>query len=346
MSNNRPRAVDPNKGDDALNVADFKIDDILNVPGDQLLAEVAEDFGDPAFLAAQFDSIALSTVSSRDGSGVNRRGAAATVPVQPAATGAASVRAFPRPPQWSFFRAALATLAEPLAVPLRRRIFFGTCATLLLVAILTPGIYPLVVNRPADRINTLSQEEPLAQLPAPTSSGPLLTRNPAPVGPSGQSPVAVEAARVLQQPSSPERKQLGTVSDGSEQAAGLVANRRAPPPPSESVAARGRAPQIATASPGIEGVPPAAKPRVTEGGGFSVQLSAPQSEAGALSTLRAFKSKYAVLKGHEPVIRRKDEGERGVTYTVQVGPFESRDDADQLCKQLKTAGGICFVIRN
>ena len=346
MSNNRRRAVDSNlKRNEALNVADFKIDDILNVPGDQLLAEVAEDFGDPAFLAAQFDSIALSPVSSRDSSGVNRRRAAATVPVQPAAPGAASVRAFQRPPLWSFFRVALATLAEPLVVPLRRRIFLA-CATLLLVAVLTPGIYPLVVNRPAERFNTFSQDEPLAQLPAPTSSGPLLTRNPAPVEPAGESPVAVEAARVLPQPSLPERKQLGTVSGGGEQDAGVVANRRGPPPPSASVAARGRAPQIASASPGIERVPPAAKPHVTEGGAFSVQLSAPQSEAEALTTLRTFKSKYAVLKGHEPVIRRKDEGERGVTYTVQVGPFESRDDADQLCKQLKTAGGICFVIRN
>src|SRR5262249_56363902 len=64
------------------------------------------------------------------------------------------------------------------------------------------------------------------------------------------------------------------------------------------------------------------------------------------TTWRNFKSKYGVVKGHEAVIRRKDEGERGVTYTVQVGPFESRDDADQLCKQLKTAGGICFLVRD
>jgi cell division septation protein DedD len=85
---------------------------------------------------------------------------------------------------------------------------------------------------------------------------------------------------------------------------------------------------------------------VTEGDGFFVQLSAPNSEAEARSTLRALKSKYAVLKGHELEIRRKDEGERGVIYTVQAGPFDSRDDADQLCKQLKIAGGICVVTRN
>jgi hypothetical protein len=76
--------VDPKReGDEALNVADFKIDDILNVPGDQLLAEVAEDFGDPAFLAAQFDLIALPAVSSHNPSRFNRAGAMATFPAQP-----------------------------------------------------------------------------------------------------------------------------------------------------------------------------------------------------------------------------------------------------------------------
>src|SRR5262249_30840910 len=126
MSNNRPRAVDTkHKSYEALNVADFKIDDILNVPGDQLLAEVAEDFGDPAFLAAEFDSIALPAVSGHDRGSVNRGGAMATFRVQPA-PGAASARAFPRPPRWSFSRAALAILAEWPAVPLRRRIFLGT----------------------------------------------------------------------------------------------------------------------------------------------------------------------------------------------------------------------------
>jgi hypothetical protein len=186
MSNNRPRAVDPKrKSDEALNVADFKIDDILNVPGNQLLAEVAKDFGDPAFLAAQFDSTALPAVSGHDRGGVNRDAAVTTFSVWPAALGAASVRAFSRPPpaaRWSFFRAALAILAEWLVVPLRRRIFLGMFATLLLVVALTPGIYPLLVNRSDDRMTTLSQDDPLTQLPAPTLSRPLPTENPAPVG--------------------------------------------------------------------------------------------------------------------------------------------------------------------
>src|SRR5262249_28436560 len=165
----------------------------------------------------------------------------ATFRVQPA-PGAASARAFPRPPRWSFSRAALAILAEWPAVPLRRRIFLGTFATLLLVAALTPGIYPLLVNRSADRMTAVSQDdprdEPLTEFPAQTSSGPLRTMYPVPVGPAGQSPVAPEKAQALQPPPSVERKQLGAVTGGSDQAAGSVPDRQVSPLPNASVALR------------------------------------------------------------------------------------------------------------
>jgi hypothetical protein len=347
MSNNTPRAVDSkHKPDEALAVADFKIDDILNVPGDQLLAEVAEDFGDPAFLAAEFDSIALPAMSTHDMSRVNRRGTMATLRVQPAAPGTASVRAFPRSPRWSFFGATLAILAERPVVLLRRRIILGTFATLLLMAALAPSIYPLLVNRSADRITTASQDKPLTQLPAATSSGPLSTKNPAPGGLGSQSPVAPEPTHVSPQPSPAEEKPLRTVTEENNRAAGLLAGRQVSPLPSEPVASRARAARTAAGPPAIAGALPAAKPPVTARDGFFVQLSSPKSEAEALSALRALKSEYAVLKGYELEIRRKDEGERGVIYSVQVGPFESHDDAEQLCEQLKTAGGICFVTRN
>ena len=347
MSNNGPRAVDPKrKGDEALNVADFKIDDILNVPGDQLLAEVAEDFGDPAFLAAQFDSIALPAVSGHNRSGVNWSGAMASFPALPAAPGAASARAFSRPPPAaprSLSRAALAILAEWLAVPLRPRIFLGTFATVLLVVALTPGIYPLLVNRSTDRMTTLSRDEPLVQLPAPTLSEPLPTRNPDPAAPADQSPEEAKRA-ASQQAVSAERTQFRMGPDGRDHVAGLLPDRRVSALPNASGAPHASGPQVAAAAPATARA--AAKPRVTEGDGFFVELSAPRTAAEAQSILQALKSKYAVLKGHEPVIRRKDEGQRGVIYAVQLGPFVSRDDANQLCSQLKTAGGVCFVTRN
>src|SRR5262249_24838951 len=257
---------------------DFKIDDILNVPGDQLLAEVAEDFGDAAFLAAQFDSIALPAVSSHDTSGVGRGGAMTTFAIQPAAPDAASVRACPRPSLRAVSHAAVAMLAEWPAVPLRRHVFFGTVATLLLVAALTPRIYPLLVNRSADGTATVSQNdrqndqqnEPLTQFPAPTSSAPSPTRYPARPELPGNSPMAPETPHLLQQQPRAEPQQLRRRADGSDQAAGPRTNREVSALPRAPVAPRAPAPQIAAAAPATAPAPAAAKPRVTEGDGFFV----------------------------------------------------------------------------
>ncbi len=76
-----------------------------------------------------------------------------------------------------------------------------------------------------------------------------------------------------------------------------------------------------------------------------VQLSAQKTEAEAQSAFRAAQTKYSVLGGHQPLIRKKDQGDRGVFYAAQVGPL-AREEANQLCESLKSAGGNCFVQRN
>ena len=145
--------------------------------------------------------------------------------------------------------------------------------------------------------------------------------------------------------------------------------RAAPPPPRQSAASR-EAPsprdttQTATGSAG--GAPMSIMPGATEeaptrvataappqtrsseggGGGYVVQLSAQKTESEAQASFRAMQSKYSALNGQQALIRRKDQGERGVFYAAQVGPFGSRDEATQLCESLKSAGGSCFVLRN
>jgi SPOR domain len=58
-----------------------------------------------------------------------------------------------------------------------------------------------------------------------------------------------------------------------------------------------------------------------------------------------YQTQYSILAGYQLLIRKKDQGERGVFYAAQLGPF-SRDDANQLCNKLKSAGGTCFIQRN
>jgi cell division septation protein DedD len=83
-----------------------------------------------------------------------------------------------------------------------------------------------------------------------------------------------------------------------------------------------------------------------ESGGYVVQLTAQRSEAEAQTSFRNLQVKYPVLSGRQPLIRRKDQGDRGIFFAAQVGPFGAKSDADQLCEQLKSAGGSCFVQRN
>ena len=101
----------------------------------------------------------------------------------------------------------------------------------------------------------------------------------------------------------------------------------------------GRGVPVATA-------PKAAAPRAVEAGAFVVQLSAQRSEAEAQAAFRTLQTKYAVLSGRDPLIRRKDLGEKGIFFAAQVGPFGVKSDADQLCETLKAAGGACFVQKN
>src|SRR5215471_6551375 len=193
MSNQKPRTVDSrHKRDEALNLADFKIDDILNVPADRLLAEVAEDFGDPAFLAVEFDSIALPVMSSYHDSAVNPDEAAAASPVRQATPDIASFGAFyERSPatKWSFQRALLAS-AQRLRVPLRGHALLAGCAALLLVTVLAPGLYRLLVEPLGDQMAAAPQGDPSRHSQMPTALRPSTATNPAPAGSAEQTPAA------------------------------------------------------------------------------------------------------------------------------------------------------------
>jgi len=200
----------------------------------------------------------------------------------------------------------------------------------------------------------------------PGSGGPLVGAFPS----SGASPSAsptslAEPKRVRtvtiradQGVSSPDRTALPSVPPRAapptqRQVAAVPVAPAAPPPPVSQVpqAPPGSAGAPLSIAPSgmaaTDPAPPARAPaRAAEAGGFVVQLSAQKSEAEAQASYRAMQAKYAVLNGYQPLIRRKDQGERGVFYAAQVGPFGSKDEASQLCDSLKSAGGSCFVLRN
>jgi SPOR domain len=85
----------------------------------------------------------------------------------------------------------------------------------------------------------------------------------------------------------------------------------------------------------------------TSGGGYAVQVSSHRSEHEAQSSFRALQAKYPnLVGGRGPIIRRADLGAKGIYYRAMVGPFDSADQATDLCTNLKAAGGSCLVQKN
>jgi cell division septation protein DedD len=82
-------------------------------------------------------------------------------------------------------------------------------------------------------------------------------------------------------------------------------------------------------------------------GGYVVQVSAERSDAKAQSSFKTLQSRYPhVLGDRSPLIRRVELGKKGIFYRAQVGPFDTVEQAKQLCARLKSAGGHCMVQKN
>jgi hypothetical protein len=101
------------------------------------------------------------------------------------------------------------------------------------------------------------------------------------------------------------------------------------------------APAPAEHAPKLASVSPAAS------GGWSVQVSSQRSEAEAQASFRSLQGKYPrELGDRDAFVQRADLGEKGIYYRTMVGPFGSKADADQFCKNLQTAGGQCNIHKN
>jgi hypothetical protein len=114
--------------------------------------------------------------------------------------------------------------------------------------------------------------------------------------------------------------------------------RRAPAPP----------PQVAKAPPPAppRAAPAAAPPPAANtGAGYVAVLSSQKSRMDALKAFADLQQKYGeALSGRVPDVQEANLGEKGIWYRVVVGPPGSRDAANGVCSQLKTAGyGSCWV---
>ena len=182
---------------------------------------------------------------------------------------------------------------------------------------------------------------------------PGTTPTPAPV-PAGVAASANEPRRIRTIPIRSD--QLATSPPAAEIQPQTAAPARPTrqPTPAAAPAASGNAP-LSLNPQGAAAAPRAPKQTHTAAataeaaptGAYVVQIAANKTQEEASAAFRSAQAKYPdVLGSRKLMIRKKEIAGKGTFYGAQVGPFASREDATQLCENLKSAGGTCIVQRN
>ena len=134
-----------------------------------------------------------------------------------------------------------------------------------------------------------------------------------------------------------------TPPPAAAQARQAPTQRPAPAPAPQQLAAAPRPAPVVPA----QAAPTQVATSAATGGGYLVQISSQRSEAEAQTALRSLQSKFPNVVGGQPAtVRRAELGERGTFYRAMLGPFASREQATQLCGNLKAAGGTCIIAGN
>lgn len=91
-------------------------------------------------------------------------------------------------------------------------------------------------------------------------------------------------------------------------------------------------------------VPNSLSPQVAAAGAYGVQLAALPSEASARLAFSTISRQFpSILSGYTPIIREAIIPGKGTFYRVFAGPIASYSDANQVCANLRAAGGDCLA---
>ena len=215
-----------------------------------------------------------------------------------------------------------------------------------------PVTSALPANAPSANTATASAAMPAWPTPPATTAAVPAPKKIRTVSIRADQPSSAEAA-ANPPPTQAAPMRSGIQQQGAKPAAGNETNGplSIAPPSGDTASASVAGPRTAVAHPVPLNKPvaneTASAAPVASSGGYAVQLSSQGSEAEAQSSFRALQAKYPnLLGGREPIVRRADLGEKGIYYRAMVGPFASREQATDLCSNLKAAGGSCIVQKN
>jgi hypothetical protein len=220
---------------------------------------------------------------------------------------------------------------------------------------------PLAQPAPAARVETVNSPPAAPVPPIPSADQAATPAAPIPTAASPTKPrpkkirtVSIRTDQPNGSESAARKPQSIPVRPTTQQEAAKASDANGPLSivPSSNDAARAAAGSERTAPsarPASVGKPAATKIASTSasGGGYAVQVSSQRNEKEVQPSFRALQAKYPkLLGGREPMVRRADLGAKGVYYRAMVGPFVSAEQANELCSNLKAAGGSCIVQKN
>ncbi len=323
----------PNRALERL--ADVLVEDIVGTPADQLLAEVAEDYGNPRALVTTFDKIALRARNDRSVAGALRGRAFGGL--------ARDKRPYVGGRTRALWQGIIPDIPAILDVIFPNRVAMLTISSACLASLAVIIAAPTVIDRVQEwqsGATTGPRSGPSVREPeAGNERG--VTRGLYPAAPPSGSAVSAAGAGKR-----PDASTGGT--DGPQPGDSIQSQRDAGMAPLQSERsaplADGSEPSAATSV-----APPTAAPRIASvpnpaPDSYVVQIALQRSKADAQAFVRQLRAKFPTELGtQEATVRRADLGPKGVYYRALMGPFGSADDADRFCSKLRAAGGQCTV---
>jgi len=187
------------------------------------------------------------------------------------------------------------------------------------------------------------EEQPVDPRNAVRATAPAAAA-PAPAGATGSVPPTAPAPPPGLAESEPKKVKTETIQPNQV----AVPPPASPPAPVSNMAPTtpaSAAPAAASAARPLSVAP--ARAANAETGKYVVQVASQRSEADAQDSFRALQHKYpGVLGRYNVMVRRADLSDKGVFYRVQVGPFATAKQANEMCSSLKSAGGQCILQKN
>lgn len=189
---------------------------------------------------------------------------------------------------------------------------------------------------------------PVATAPKPpvtaTAAAPVVVTPPAP-----EKPVKVADARPA--PTAPAAPAVTpkTLNMAEMTDAAPIATATAPKPPAPVAEKPKPAPVKTAALDPAPAAPKASGPAPTGAGYVAVLASVPASGSSRINALQQFadlQQKYGgILQNKTPDVQEANLGEKGTYHRLIVGPPGSKDGANSVCSQLKSAGYAgCWVM--